>query len=59
MPLSQNQLEVSLKKTSLSPKLAAYIVIGSLCFTYILFLLTATSQAEELLSLNQINIPAH
>ena len=58
-PLSQTQLETSLKKTRLFPKLAAYIVIGSLCFTYALFLLTATSQVGELLSLNQINIPAH
>lgn len=58
-PLSQNQLEASLKKTRQFPKLAAYIVIGSLCFTYALFLLTATSQMGELLSLNQVNIPAH
>ncbi|MBS6381570.1 MAG: DUF4173 domain-containing protein, partial [Streptococcus sp.] len=58
-PLSQTQLETSLKKTRLFPKLAAYIVIGSLCFTYALFLLTATSQMGELLSLNQVNIPAH
>lgn len=59
MPLSQNQLEVSLKNTYLFPKPAAYIVIGSLCFTYTLFLFTATSQAGEILFLNQINIPAH
>ena len=58
-PLSQNQLEASLKKTRLFPKVAAYIVLGSLCFTYALFILTATSQMGELLSLNQVNIPAH
>ena len=58
-PLSQNQLEASLKKTRLFPKVAAYIVLGSLCFTYALFILTATSQMGELLSLNQASIPAH
>ena len=56
-PLSQKQLEGSLKTTRLFPKAAAYIVLGSLCLTYAL--LTATSQMGELLSLNQANIPAH
>ena len=58
-PLSQNQLEASLKKTRLFPKVAAYIVLGSLCFTYALFILTATSHMGELRSLNQASIPAH
>lgn len=58
-PLSQKQLEGSLKTTRLFPKAAAYIVLGSLCLTYALFILTATSQMGELLSLNQANIPAH
>lgn len=58
-PLSQKQFEARLKKTRLFPKTAAYIVLGSLCFTYALFMLTATSQMSELLSLNQANIPAY
>ena len=58
-PLSQKRFEGCLKTTRQFPKVAAYIVLGSLCFTYALFILTATSQMGELLSLNQANIPAH
>ncbi|GEB92723.1 DUF4153 domain-containing protein [Streptococcus thermophilus] len=58
-PLSQKRFEGRLKTTRQFPKVAAYIVLGSLCLTYVLFILTATSQMGELLSLNQVNIPAH
>ena len=58
-PLSQKRFEGRLKTTRQFPKVAAYIVLGSLCLTYALFILTATSQMGELLSLNQVNIPAH
>lgn len=58
-PLSQKRFEGHLKTTRQFPKVAAYIVLGSLCFTYALFILTATSQMGELLSLNQASIPAH
>ena len=58
-PLSQKRFEGHLKATRQFPKVAAYIVLGSLCFTYALFILTATSQMGELLSLNQASIPAH
>ena len=53
------RFEGHLKTTRQFPKVAAYIVLGSLCFTYALFILTATSQMGELLSLNHANIPAH
>ena len=43
-PLSQKRFEGHLKATRQFPKVAAYIVLGSLCFTYALFILTATSQ---------------
>ncbi len=58
-PLSQKRFEGHLKATRQFPKVAAYIVLGSLCPTYALFILTATSQMGELLSLNQASIPAH
>ncbi|CAD0119024.1 protein of unknown function [Streptococcus thermophilus] len=43
-PLSQKRFEGRLKTTRQFPKVAAYIVLGSLCLTYALFILTATSQ---------------
>mgnify|MGYP001290396860 CR=1 FL=1 len=43
-PLSQKRFEGRLKTTRKFPKVAAYIVLGSLCLTYALFILTATSQ---------------
>ena len=42
--LSQKRFEGRLKATRQFPKVAAYIVLGSLCLTYALFILTATSQ---------------
>ena len=43
-PLSRKRFEGRLKTTRQFPKVAAYIVLGSLCLTYALFILTATSQ---------------
>lgn len=57
--LSQDQMENHLLKTRLFPKTAAYIVVGSLCLLYSLFIVTALGQVGNLLSLNQTSIPAH
>lgn len=58
-PLNQARLEAQLSHTRLFPKTASYIIIGSLCLVYSLFILTAMGQMGDLLSLNQANIPAY